>query len=603
MTIKSVRGYGIRLDSLLRLRPRKDNMTGNRTTGKTGMHRKPTGSPGPAWTGLLPTPVLRSGVLVLLLALVGTGCTTGPREWLRNGLKVGPNYARPSAPVAGDWIDAGNPILESQAADYSHWWTVFDDPVMDHLVHAAYEQNLPLKIAGMRILEARAQLGVVKGNLFPQVQEMTGGFARSELSQSSFPFGEIPLAKTTFDTWSGGFDAAWELDFWGRFRRAVESADANLDAQVENYDDALVILQAEVAATYVQVRTLEERIALARKNVELQKSTLQLSQDRFEQGMVSKLDVKQAQSILAATESLIPILQAARRVAQNRLCTLMGLPPCDLEVELGDSGEIPKAPPEVAVGIPAELLRRRPDVRRAERETAAQCARIGVAESELYPHFAISGNIALEAEFINQLFDPKSIAASAGPSFRWNILNYGRIRNMIRVEDARFGQLVLKYRETVLRANREVEDSISNYLREQLSVKRLEEATQATAEAAEIAKLQYAQGLTDFQRVIDSERALVRQQDALAESQGNVALNLIAVYKGLGGGWQMRLQPNQTAETADTESPFEEEQETVAGNEPPTPAELIPTPLPAGPTPDAAKSSCTDFGSKQLRPA
>jgi len=266
----------------------------------------------------------------------------------------------------------------------------------------------------------------------------------------------------------------------------------------------------------------------------------------------------------------------------------MGLPPCDLEAELGDSGEIPKAPAEVAVGIPAELLRRRPDIRRAEREAAAQCARIGVAESELYPHIAISGNISLEAEFINQLFDPKSIAASAGPGFRWNILNYGRIRNMIRVEDARFGQLVLKYRETVLRANEEVENAISNYLREQVRVERLDEATRATAEAAEIAKLQYAQGLTDFQRVIDSERALVRQQDALAESQGNLALNLIAVYKGLGGGWQMRLQPHRTAEIAGRGSPFEEEQQTVPENDQPGPPESIPAPMPTEPATDAS---------------
>ncbi len=520
--------------------------------------------------------------MLLATALLTSGCTTGPREWIQNGFKVGPEYCRPPAPVADEWIDAEDANVRSQATDYGYWWATFNDPVLNQLVDAAYEQNLPLKIAGMRVLEARAQRGAAAGALFPQKQEATGHFARSKLSENSFPFGLFPLPGFDFDTWSVGFDAAWELDFWGRFRRGIESADANLNAQIESYDDVLVILQAEVAATYIQIRTLEHRLDLARHNVELQEETLRITQARFNEGVVSELDVKQAQSVLGATESLIPVLQTARRRSLNRLCTLLGTPPYDLKEELVGDGTIPSAPPEVALGIPAELLRRRPDVRRAERNAAAQCAQIGVAESDLYPRIAITGTIAFEAENLTHLFESQSLAGGVGPGFRWNILNYGRIRNNVRVQEARFSQLVLQYQETVLRANEEVEGAITAYLREQERVKSLDVSASATARAVELANAQYRQGLIDFQRVLDSQRALVLQQDTLAESRGNVALNLVAVYKALGGGWQARLQSGQPLAptpadiTRDGELPLREETMAVAAVEPPSVATLPP---------------------------
>jgi len=454
--------------------------------------------------------------------------------------------------VADDWMDSGDPHVKPQGTEFSLWWSVFDDPVLDSLVATAYEQNLPLQIAGLRILEARAQLGVATGNLFPQQQQAVGSLSRSEFSENSFPFGEIPLAKTAFDTWSLGFDAAWELDFWGRFRRTIESAEANLDARIENYDDVLVILLAEVAATYVQLRTLEERIELARQNVALQQETYRIMKDRVDAGAGEELDLQQARSTLVTTKALLPTLKTSRRRTQNRLCTLLGAPPHDVEGELGGSGKIPSTPPEVAVGIPADLLRRRPDVRRAERETAAQCAQIGIAESELYPHISLTGNIAFEAENFSHLFELASIAGSVGPSFRWNILNYGRICNNIEVQDARFHQLVLQYQETVLRANEEVENAITAFLYEQERVGLLSESVEATRRALELATLKHDQGVVDFQRVIDSQRLLVQQQDALAQTRGNVALNLIAVYKALGGGWQLRCTQCEPATTDDS---------------------------------------------------
>lgn len=479
------------------------------------------------------------------VALLAAGCT-GVRHWSHNGHKVGPDYCRPAAAVAEQWIDAADEGVSTDTDDYSHWWTAFDDPVLNSLVYDAYRQNLPLRVAGLRILEARAQRGIAAGNLFPQVQEAFGDYARVQTSGNVH---NQRLLDKHFDAWDVGFNAAWELDFWGRFRRGVEAADADLSAQAEDYDDVLVILQAEVAANYVQLRTFEQRLALAEENVKLQQRTLDIANVRYAggDGNVSELDPKQAEANLAATRSLIPPLVAGRRRTVNRLCILLGLPPHDLEAELPGPGAIPSTPAEVVVGIPAELLRRRPDVRRAERQLAAQSARIGIATAELYPRIAITGLISLDSDHFAELFDSGSVAGSIGPSFRWNILNYGRIRNNIRVEDARFRQLAVAYQEAVLRANEEVENGIVDFLQEQLRAKSLGQSVVAVQRVVELATVQYrnpvAKDVDYFQRLVSAQRLLVQHQDALAASRGKVALNLIAVYKALGGGWRMRYQP------------------------------------------------------------
>ncbi len=482
--------------------------------------------------------------LVLLGASLGSAGCHSTRQWWENGFKVGPNYCRPAAPVADEWLDAEEQAVVSQTTDYSYWWAVFQDPVLNQLVDTAYQENLTLKIACQRILEARAQRGIATGYLFPQQQQMFGSYSRNEMSDNAFPFGEFPLRRH-FDDWITGFDATWELDFWGRFRRGIESADANLDAQVENYDDILVMIQAEVASAYLQVRTTEERLALAQQNVQLQEHTLRIIQHRFDQGVVSELDLHQARSALAATRSLIPALEEGHRKAETGLCILLALPPQQLEVLEKGPKAIPAVPPEIVVGIPAELLTRRPDIRRAEREAAAQCAQIGVAKSELYPHIAITGNIAFNAEQFKDLYSWSSITGSIGPGFQWNILNYGRIQNNILVQDARFCQLVLQYQNTVLKANKEVEDGIVAFLKEKVRVQYLTEGVQETEKANKLAMLQYEQGFTDYQRVLDTQRALVQQQDNLAATRGKVALNLIAVYKAIGGGWQTRLETGE----------------------------------------------------------
>ncbi|MGO8688677.1 MAG: efflux transporter outer membrane subunit [Thermoguttaceae bacterium] len=475
----------------------------------------------------------------LLCAVLLAGCAS-LQQWQDNGGEVGPNYRRPRAAVADRWIDAGDRDLRSCSGPPACWWSVFDDPALNQLVAAASQQNLTLRVAGLRILEARAQLGIAVSELLPQQQAAVAQYNWNKYSDSAYPFDIFPI-KREFDDFSVGMNASWELDFWGRFRRGIEAADASLDAQIDGYDDALVLLQAEVAANYIQMRSLKKRIELTRQNAALQEKTLRLVELRFGKGLVTDLDVQRAKANLAATQALIPVFEIGYRKAQNRLCILMAMPPRDLRPRLGDSATIPQAPAEVVVGIPADLLRRRPDVRRAEREAAVQSARIGMAEAEFFPHIAITGTIGFESEDFFKVFQGGSLAAVIGPGFRWNILNYGRIRNAVRAQDTRFCQAVATYQETVLRANEEAENAVVSYLRDQDRAAALETAAAASSKAADLALLQYEKGLVDYEPVLDTQRDLVRQQDEVAQSRGQVAVDLVALYKALAGGWRVRL--------------------------------------------------------------
>jgi NodT family efflux transporter outer membrane factor (OMF) lipoprotein len=305
-----------------------------------------------------------------------------------------------------------------------------------------------------------------------------------------------------------------------------------------------------VAANYIQMRAYEERILLARKNVDLQRDTLRIISLREKAGMVTELDVQQATYNLGQTESMIPVLEAGRRRMQNRLCILMAKPPQELDQIANRSGTIPVPPQEIVTGIPAELLRRRPDVQQAERIAALQSARIGIAEAEFYPHIALTGTIGVQSQNFSHLFDSNSLVGQIGPGFNWNLLNYGRIKNNVRAQDARFQQAVLTYRDTVLRANEEVENGIVSFLREQDRVASLTGSTNAATRSVEIATRQYEKGTIDYQPLLDSERVLVQQQDTLTESRGLVGIHLVAIYKALGGGWQAQ----QTATMPQTPS-------------------------------------------------
>jgi NodT family efflux transporter outer membrane factor (OMF) lipoprotein len=487
-------------------------------------------------------------LLACLVGLLGIsaplcGCST-LKEYFDNGFKVGPNYEQPAAPVAKEWIDAGDQRVRSDTVDLDEWWSVFRDPVLNDLIETASKENLTLRQAGFRILEARAQLAISKGELFPQTQMATADYTRNatsiETGNGSFhtPFGVLPLNQF-YSQWDFGFGLNWELDFWGRFRRAVEADSASLDASVANYDDVLVTLLGDVATNYVQYRTLEMRIKYANDNVNLQRETLKIAEARFVVGNVNKVDVDQAKSTLAQTEAEIPALEISLRQTNNRLCILLGMHPKDLKAKLG-SGPIPTAPPEVAVGIPADLLRRRPDVRRAERQAAAQSAQIGVAESEFYPHIAIVGDVGYSADQFKDLLRSSSFTGTVGPSFQWNILNYGRILNNERLQDAKFQELIAAYQNTVLSANEDVEDGLVTFLKAQQRAKIQAESVAFAQEAVNITNALYKVGTVDETRVTLLEQSLVQQQDTLALAQGDIATGLIHVYRALGGGWKIR---------------------------------------------------------------
>ncbi len=483
--------------------------------------------------------------------VVGGGCslTSNFCEYVDNGFKVGPNYRRPFAEVESNWIDAQNPETDGELGSkinndlprLNHWWVVFNDPQLNELVVTAYQQNLPLREAGLRVTESRAQRGIAVGAFFPQQQEVFGNYRRRQISKASLE--DRPLFDSnvprTFNRWSTGFDAAWELDVWGKFRRNIETADALVGASVEDYNDILVCLIAETAATYVEMRTLQQRITYAEENVKAQKGLLGIAESRYKAGETDDLDVLQAQINVSNTEALVPEFKALERKAQIRLCVLQGVPPRDLTPELGP-GAIPVAPPEVALGIPADLLRRRPDVRKAEREVAAQNAQIGVAESDFLPQFAIRGSIGYDARDFSELFTSPSNAGLLAPGFSWDVLNYGRILNNVEVQDARFRQRVLHYRQTVLRANAEAEKAIVSFLQAQQRVKSLKEAVAANEEAIKVATDQYNEGEINFNEIFTLQSFLVQEQDALAVAEGDVAKSLIAIYKALGGGWQIR---------------------------------------------------------------
>jgi NodT family efflux transporter outer membrane factor (OMF) lipoprotein len=451
---------------------------------------------------------------------------------------IGPDYTPPAAPVSEGWRDAGEGgDLRSETANYE-WWKVFGDPVLDSLVEIAYYDNPTLQTAGARVLEALARRGFAIGTLFPQQQEAFAGYLRNELSDNRA--NQSDALNNKFDDWQVGFDAIWELDIWGRLRRGIESADADVLASVASYDDVLVSLIAEVATNYISLRTFEQRLEVARDNVSIQERSYEIAETKFQGGAVTQLDSAQAASLLEDTRSLIPNLEASIRQTENTLCILLGIPPRDLHDILNGPRPIPAAPAQVAVGIPAELLRRRPDVRRAERELASQSAQIGIAKADLLPRLSLTGTISLTAEDFADLFKGSSFEAFGGPTLRWAILNYGRISSNIRIQDARFQALLSTYEDTVLRAQQEVENAIAAFLGAERQVHHLDLSVKSAEQAVELADLQYREGAVDYTRVLDTQQFLVDAEDRLVSTQGSVALSLTSLYKALGGGWELR---------------------------------------------------------------
>jgi NodT family efflux transporter outer membrane factor (OMF) lipoprotein len=527
-------------------------------------------------------------VVVAMVSSLG-GCT-GLHEYVHNGFKVGPNYCPPEAPVAEHWIDESDVRVRTESDDLSQWWTVFNDPVLNSLIADAYRQNLTLREAGFRVLGARAQRAFAAGTLFPGnqgsqfanipnggmnavvpvPQQATGSYTHQQTARLSL-FGVVELPQAQLDTWSLGLNSNWELDFWGRFRRAVEMSDAKLDASVENYDNVLVTLLGDVADNYVQLRVYQQEIVIALGNAKVQKKILNDAEERRKAGVATALDVDQATATLAQIEAQIPLFERLGRRAANRLCILLGMPPQDLSSRVGE-GPIPSATSEVAIGIPAELLARRPDIRLAEREAAAQAQMIGIAQADFYPYIGITGAMGYQANQFPDLFDSRAFNGSFGPTFRWNLLNYGRTLNNVRLQDAEFKRLVVAYQRKVLEAGEEVENGLIDFMRGQERVKKLDIGVKALENAVELVVEKYNRGAVDYTPVALITQDLIRQQDALLLARGETVRALIQVYKALGGGWQIRLESMDTLPVAFAPTP--------AG-----PAEELPTPDDEDPRP------------------
>ena len=442
---------------------------------------------------------------------------------------LGPDFQEPSAPVESHWIEVDDPLVSSEPPADPKWWqTAFQDPVLDRLVEVALQENLTLRSAALRVLQSQQQLAIAIGNQYPQQQQVTGLAAREKSNA------------VIFNDYNLGFNLSWEADIWGRFRRQVESASAELDASVADYDGALVSLLSQVAQNYILIRTFQARLEVTRESIKSQTESLRVAQAKFDAGEVSELDADQAESLLNNTIASVPSLETSLQQVKNSLAILLGKPPQDLNYLLGEKGDIPNTPATIALGMPQNLIRQRPDIRTAERQLAAQSAQIGVAVTDLYPALSIGGSIGTSAMHSGDLFENASETWNLFGAFQWNIFNYGRLRSNVRLQDALFQQLLVDYRNTVLQAQGDVENSIVAYLKSHQQLASYAVAAAASRRSVAVSTAQYQNGLIDFNTVISTLNADAQQQDLLTETQGNVATNLVQVYRSLGGGWEIR---------------------------------------------------------------
>lgn len=463
-----------------------------------------------------------------------------PTLLLMVGCTVGPDYVPPEIDMPDAWHEQATEGMADGSADLRSWWTLLDDPQLNALIERAGRQNLDLRVAFARINEARAQRGVAFGQYLPDVDGV-GFYQRSRASDNGIaPISDGGTSQDQENLHNAGFDATWEIDLFGRISRSVESADASLQASVEDYRDVLVLLYAEVAIAYIDVRTLQARLIARRQNVETQRQTLELTRNRFDAEIAPELDVSQAERNLASTESDIPVLETALYQTMNRLAVLLGQHPGTLHEELVEYQAIPEVPEATLVGLPANLLRQRPDIRRAERQLAAQTAQIGVATADLYPRFSLSGTFALEATNFASTFDGDSKTYSFGPAFRWNLFDGDRVRSRIDVEDARTQQVLAIYENTVLLGLEDVENAMIAYKQERLRYLSLQRSVSAAERSVELVDTLYRNGLSNFQNVLDAQRALASEQDRLADSDGQITKNLVRLYTALGGGWEVK---------------------------------------------------------------
>jgi outer membrane protein, multidrug efflux system len=458
------------------------------------------------------------------------------------GCVVGPNYRTPPTDMPPAWTEPAKGVNPGAPAALTRWWTAFNDSVLDSLIGKAVVANKDLNIAKARVREARAQRSVVAAGLYPAFNASAlYAFSRGSANSPSAT-NPAPPSMSSFtgghDLYQAGFDSSWELDIFGGTRRSVEAATADLSAAEENLRDVLVVLLADVSNTYMQLRGNQLRVEIAGKNIETQRKTLELTQARFEAGLSSDLDVSQAKAALSTTEASVPALEAAADQQIHQLGVLLGLAPGALVGELSVQVPIPPAPPDVPAGIPSDLLRRRPDVRQAERQLAAATARIGVATADLFPKFSLTGVLGQQSVGLSDFARSASTFWGIGPTVSWPIFQGGKIVANIEVQNARQEQALVSYQKIVLVSLQDVEDALVAYSKEQATRQSLTDAVAAAARADEISRELYARGLVDFLNVLINDRALYNLQDQLAVSTQKVSTDLVALYKALGGGWE-----------------------------------------------------------------
>lgn len=448
-------------------------------------------------------------------------------------MKAGPDYRRPETVMPVVWsTDLHSAGATAAKPDrLARWWRVFKDPLLSELIAKAEQRNWDLQQAQARVREARARRGLTRANLFPTITA-NASVNRTENSE------EAGIGSTN-ELYANSFDAGWELDVFGKKRRAIESADAGLQASVEDLRDVLVSLYAEVALNYVEVRSFQARLAITESNLLAQDETYQIARWRYQAGLTTQLDVEQAKLNKETTRSGIPTLRSGMEQAKQRLAILLGQPPAALTAMLAESKAIPVTPPSVAVGIPADLLRQRPDVRRAERRLAAQTAQIGVAKAARYPSLSLSGSIGLESLAFGTLYTAGAKIAQMAASSALTLFDAGRIRKNIEIQTALQEQALGLYESAVLTALKDVENALVAYSQEQTRRNTLQEAVKAGRRAVELAEMQYRAGTNDFQPVLTSQKSLLTVQTQLATSDAEVASDLIRLYKALGGGWTL----------------------------------------------------------------
>ena len=475
---------------------------------------------------------IRTTLFLASAAVVITGCA------------VGPDYHPPKSQTPANWSEPQLGGVTNTTMPLVSWWKTFDDPELNSLIERAVATNHDLRIADGRLRQARALRLGVASDLGPTING-SAGYTDARQSRNSIPFktsgpgGAAISSNVLFQTdlYDAHFDASWEIDVFGGRRRALQQANALVVSAQEDRRDVLVSVLAEVARNYIEVRNFQQRLAITQKNIKAQRDAVDIARSRFNAGLASELDAKQAEALLATTQAQVPVLETSLKQGVHRLGVLIGRQPGALLVELSQTAPIPAPPPEVPVGLPSDLLRRRPDVRRAERQLAADTANVGVQTAELFPKFTLTGVAGFQSFAVSDWFSGGSKYWSAGPTVTWRILDLGHVRSQIQAAKAQAQQSMVAYEKTVLTSCEDAENALVAYANEQVRYRALSDAVAANRQSLEFANDRYAKGLADFLNVVDAERSLYQTEDQLADSQSTVSVNLVALYKALGGGW------------------------------------------------------------------